>query len=554
MGNQKIYNSPYPLSHVPNNQSVSQFLLQSDPDDTPPDKVILEDFDNPNRQLTYGGLRYNAARDAAILRDNYGLRQGDVVCIYAYNSIGWVSMAHAVLWAGGCFCGINPLATSFELGHYFEVASPTITVVDASLLSKVTSGITKLKYPPKILIIEDISTPTRTLGKVYPDDFPRHNTKAISPLDLTSRDNKQVPAGMCFSSGTSGKPKAVVFSHHNLIAQLLSIRATNPFVHNGHMREVFFPSFSHVYGIVSAVLLPAWVGSYAQAMKKFDYMAYLERCADIRATVLRIVPAVAVRMAKDPDVKKLDLGCVQVAMCSGAPLSDEVVDNLKRLLAPGAGVLNGYGMSEATVTFLREVRRDKGASVGRPAAGVSLRVVDEDGNDVKEGQDGECFIRGPTVFMEYKGNTQETQAAKQEGWLRSGDVVRVDRDGFFYLTGRKKELIKFKGNQIAPAELEAVLLLHPNVADAGVCGVHDKALDTEIAFGFVTISYEVKEERHGELLAEIRDFVNERVAPYKRFREGLVHLDVLPKNTSGKLLRRHLVAKATELRKRQQKL
>ncbi|KAF4985875.1 hypothetical protein FDECE_16256 [Fusarium decemcellulare] len=553
MGNQRIYTSPYPPPNVPINQSVSQFLLHSDPDDTSPEKVILVDFDNPHRQLTYGGLRHNAARDAAILGNSHGLKEGDVVCIYAHNSVDWATMAHAVLWAGGCFCGINPLATSFELVHYFETALPKIVVVDASLLPKVTKAVKKLKYSPEILIIDDTSC-TTTGYKIYPTEFPRQNTAPIKPIDLTSRDNRQVPAGMCFSSGTSGKPKGVVFSHHNLIAQLLTLRATNPFMHNGHMREVFFPSFSHIYGIVSAVLLSAWVGSYMQTMTRFDYMAYLKRCAEIRATVLRIVPSVAVRMVKDPDVKTLDLSSVQAVMCSGAPLSHDVATDLQKLLAPGAGVLNGYGMSEATVTLLREVRRDKSASVGRLSAGVSVRIVDDDGQDVELGQDGECLIKGPTLFMEYKGNRSETQAAKKDGWLRSGDVVRADEDGFFYLTGRKKELIKFKGNQIAPAELEAVLLLHPKVTDAGVCGVYDKGLDTEIVVGFVTISEDVVREEHPEMLKGIRDFVNERVAPYKRLREGLIHLDALPKNASGKLLRRHLEAKATELRSRQQKL
>ncbi|KAH6898112.1 4-coumarate-CoA ligase [Thelonectria olida] len=329
------------------------------------------------------------------------------------------------------------------------------------------------------------------------------------------------------SSGTSGKPKGLAFSHHNLIAQLLSIRAANPFLHNEHIPEAFLPSFSHIYGIVSAVLLLAWVGSYVQAMRKFNYMQYLRRCAAMKATVLRLVPAVAARMVKDPEVRRLDFGCAQAAMCSGAALSDD------------GGVLNGYGMSECKVTLLGETRTNKGASDGRPAAGVSVRIVDESVNDVEPGTDSECLVKGPTVFMEYKGNPSETQAAKTDGWLRSGDVVRADEDGYFYLTGRRKEPIKFKGNQIAPAELEAVLLLHPQVADAGVCGVKDKELDTELLL----------DEKREELLEEVREFVNARVASFKRLRERLVYMEALPKNTSGKLLRRHLTAKATEMRR-----
>ncbi|KAK7429087.1 hypothetical protein QQZ08_004302 [Neonectria magnoliae] len=554
MADHHIYNSPYPMPNVPIHQSISQFLVQGDPDDTPPDKVILADFDNPSRHLTYSGLRHNAARDAAILRKAHRLDEGDVVCIYASNSVDWAALAHGVLWAGGCFCGINPLATSFELVHYFGVASPKIVAVDESLLQNVLDAIIRLEFTPEVLVIEDASKTTVHGHVVYPRDFDRQNTAPIPPFDLSSRDNRKQPAGMCFSSGTSGKPKGVVFSHHNLIAQLLWIRATNPFLHNGHMREVFFPSFSHVYGIVSAVLLPAWVGSYAQAMKSYNYMGYLERCAEIRATVLRLVPAVAVRMVKDPVVRRMDFSCVQAAMCSGAALSDDVVRDLRGLLAENAGVLNGYGMSEATVTLLRETRQDKGASVGRPAAGVSVRIVDDNNEDVEPGTDGECWIRGPTVFMEYKDNASETREAKQDGWLRSGDVVRVDSDGFFYLTGRKKELIKFKGNQIAPAELEAVLLLHPQVVDAGVCGVRDARLDTEVAVGFVSVAADVAPEKRAEVLEEVRMFVNGRVAAYKAFREGLFYLQTMPRNSSGKLVRWELVVKAMELRRRRQKL
>lgn len=346
-------------------------------------------------------------------------------------------------------------------------------------------------------------------------------------------------------------------SHYNLLAQILGLRSTNPFLHCSRVCEVFFPSFAHVYGLVSAVLMPAWVGSYLQIMKRFDYLEYLRRCASIKATVLRLVPAAAVRMIKDPMVKQLDLTSVQAVMCSGAGLSDTTVEALKGMLAPGAGVLNGYGMTEATVTLLRETRADKGASVGRPAAGVSIRVVDDEVNDVLSGADGECLVRGPTVFLEYKDNPSATQEAKgHNGWLRTGDIVRVDTDGFFYLTGRKKELIKFRGNQIAPAELEAVILLDSRVTDAGVCGVFDKDLDTEIPVAFVTLKNctSLSSSECTEILRQLKQFVNERVAPYKRLRRDLVHLETLPKNASGKLLRHVLAAEATKLAERQAKL
>ncbi|KAK2775857.1 phenylacetyl- ligase [Colletotrichum kahawae] len=385
-------------------------------------------------------------------------------------------------------------------------------------------------------------------GDVFSLDFRSSKENPVPTFNLSTRDNRKVPAGMCFSSGTSGKPKGVVFSHHNLIAYLLTLRATNPFTHNAYMREAFFPSFAHIYGIVSGVLLPAWVGNHVQPMRKFEYLPYLRRCSELKATVLRLVPAAAVRMVKDTAIMDLDLSSVHTVMCSGAPLSDTTVKGLKQLLGPETNVLNGYGMSEATITLLRHTRNGKkGASVGKPAAGVTVRVVDDNFDDVPMGIEGECLVKGPTVFLEYKNSPTETASTFRDGWLCTGDVVKVDEDGFFWLTGRKKELIKYKGNQIAPAELEAILLSYPSVTDAGVCGMAWGGDGEEVPIGFVCLPPSTEKVDHSKTLDEIRIYMEERVAPYKRLRGGLHFLESLPKNNSAKLIRSELAAIASRI-------
>ncbi|CRK29798.1 hypothetical protein BN1708_015671 [Verticillium longisporum] len=484
----RIYHSPYPNPMVPTNLSVSQFLIQTNPDDVSPEKIIWQDFGDENQKVTYAGLRSNAAFDAAGLREMLGLKEGDVMCIIATNSALWASLAHAVLWVGACF-------------------------------------------------------------SQYPRDIRNAAVSPMYPFDMSNGDNTKIPAGMCFSSGTSGKPKAVVLSHHNLIAQLLSVRATNPFTHTSTSREPFFPSFAHIYGIVSGVLAPAWIGNYVQPMRRFEYHPYLQRAAELKANILRLVPATAVRMTKYPEVKNLNLSAVHTVMCSGSPLSSDTVVALQQILSPEATVLNGYGMREATVTLLRNTRSgQKGASVGKPAAGMEVRIVDENYNDVQAGVDGECLIRGSSVFMEYKNNEAETAAAFRGGWMCTGDIVHVDQDGYFWLTGRKKELIKYKSHQIAPAELEAVLLSHPSVTDAGVCGVGDKATQEELPVGFVCLSTAMSNRDRSQTMERLSAFMNERVSSYKRLRGGLFLIESLPKNSSGKLLRRELVLLAERLR------
>jgi 4-coumarate--CoA ligase len=406
---------------------------------------------------------------------------------------------------------------------------------------------------PKILVIDYSSKKQSIHYATYPRDFVSY-TESMAPFNLSETDNRKVPAGMCYSSGTSGKPKGVMLSHYNLIAYLLTIRASNPLTHNAHMREPFFPSFAHIYGIISGWLLPSWAGNYVQAMRSFDYYPYLRRCSEIGATIVRLVPAAAVRMAKDLEVKKLDLRTVHTIMCSGAPLSAGTIQDLQTVLNPTATVLNGYGMSEGSITILRETRPTMGASVGRPQAGVSIRIVDNEGNDVPLGLDGECWVKSPTVFMGYKGNPTATAEAFRDGWLCTGDVVKVDRDGFFWLTGRKKELIKYKGNQIPPAELEAVLLKHESVVDAGVCGIQAGGDSGELPVACVILSADVDPSKYTTVLENINQYVNERVAPYKRLRGGLFRIDALPKNNSGKLVRKDLAAIVEKLRKRESKL
>ncbi|CAK7207428.1 hypothetical protein SEUCBS139899_010238 [Sporothrix eucalyptigena] len=557
-----IYQSQFPAPPTPQNLSISQFLVRTNPDDVPADKTIICDFENPGHSLTYGELRTRSAQGAAILRKNHGMKEGDVVCLFGQNSVNWMLLCHCVLWGGGCFAAVNALATPYELAHYFGIAKPTIIAVDAALLPKVQQALSDAPpaVKPRIIIIEDgLHNQVPSLPK-FPRDFIRFQHQSVAPYDLTGRDNRTIMAGMCFSSGTSGKPKGVMLSHHALISQLLCSRHTNPFINNAHVNEVFYPPFGHIYGLVSCVLFTAWVGHYAVAMKRFDFLPYLQRCADIRASVLRLVPATATRMTKDPAVCALDLTSVRTVMVAGAALSAETVRSLqKELLDPAAVVLNGYGMTEVTITMLRETQSHRAGSLGRIAAGTEMRIVNDDFQDVPKGTDGQCLVRGPTLFMGYRDNVTETEGSfytdpkTKDRWFCTGDVVQMDDDGFLWMTGRKKELIKFRGNQVPPAELEAILLTHPLVTDAGVCGVFDKALDTEVPVGAVTLAPSVAAADRPAVLEQVRAFMDEKVSPYKKLRGGLFHLDVLPKGTTGKLQRRDIPA-ALEAAKSKSKL
>jgi len=230
-------------------------------------------------------------------------------------------------------------------------------------------------------------------------------------------------------------------------------------------------------------------------------------------------------------------------LCSGAALSTDTLTALQARLG-GAAVFQGYGMTEANISTLKaHLSVQKSGSVGRLYANVEARLVDDDLNDVEPGKEGEMIVRGPTVFVRYRKNEKETASTFHNGWMRTGDILRLDDDGFFWLTDRKKELIKYKGNQVAPAELESLLLQHPDVREACACAKWDEAQGTELPMAYVTFQEHVKPDSAASrdaVLRNIREFVDEKLTPYKRLRGGVEVLDELPKTATGKVLRREL--------------
>ena len=243
---QRIYESTYGPLHVPTDVSVPQFLLRWNPDDVHPNKVIASDFDNPTSKLTYGDVRSRPAHGATGLVNRMGVKEGDVVVLFGLNSVNWLLLAHSIMWAGALFAGINAVATSHELVHYFEISEPKVVAVDRNLYPKVEAALqmsNKSQGEIKVLIIEDGTSASAGQDlPLFPRDIMNYSS-GRPPLDLTYRDNRTVPAAMCFSSGTSGKPKGVLLSHHNLIAYSLNGRASTPLIANYRSTEIFFPPF-----------------------------------------------------------------------------------------------------------------------------------------------------------------------------------------------------------------------------------------------------------------------------------------------------------------------
>jgi acyl-CoA synthetase (AMP-forming)/AMP-acid ligase II len=358
---EKVYQSIYPDIYVPTDVSLHQFLCARNPDDVPDDKVILEDLSPPKKSLTYGGLRRNAAIVAGNLSSKYGVKAGDAVVILAQNSVDYSLLAHSVMWAGGIIVGINWLASAYDIQHYLLIARPKLVVVDAQFrgrMQQALNGSKRISPKPPVVDLGGDS-PESLLGVALEGSQP------IEPFDLSGKDNRKYPAAIVFSSGTSGKPKGVQWSHYGAIAHLLTSRGATPETQNCREREVFYAPFAHMFGLLGGVLGPSYVGNYVLAMKQFNYDEWLEANSRIRATGMKMVPPTAVAISKDPKVEKLQLGSVNTIVCAGGTLQAEVVKRLQHVLK-GVSIVQSYGMSEAAVCGLRPVRSvEKSGSVGR---------------------------------------------------------------------------------------------------------------------------------------------------------------------------------------------
>ena len=464
------------------------------------------------RVLTYAALAEAVRRTAAGFAA-LGLRKGEVVGLYAPNVPEYPVVFYGAVSAGGVVTTANPLYTAPELARQLSDAGARFLVTVPALLDQAREAAAEAGVEA-VFTMDDPA--------LRGDGDPP--TVEIDPDDLVA---------LPYSSGTTGLPKGAMLTHRSLVANLCQVDAAG----SGSERDIVvaFLPFFHIYGLLLLMSLGIRLGLTTVTMPRFDLEQYLDLLEQHRSTRAYIVPPVALALAKHPAVEGRDLSSLELAFCGAAPMSDELEEAF--LARIGCPLVQGFGMTELSGVSHRtpeEASRRRKGSVGPPIPNTECRIVDlENGNDVAAGDIGEVLIRGPQVMRGYLGNPEATAATIDgDGWLRTGDIGRCDTDGYLYVVDRLKELIKYKAFQVAPAELEALLLTHPAVADAAVIPSPDDEAG-EVPKAFVVLRAQAAED---ELMA----FVAERVAPHKRIRK-LEVVEEIPKSASGKILRRVLV-------------
>ena len=485
------------------------------------DKPAL--IDGPSgRTITYeqldGGTRALAASLAA-----RGIGKGDVVAIYMPNLPEYALIFHGVIRAGATSTTANPLYTAHELAHQLNDSGARMLFTIGPFLENARAAAAEAGLSPEgIIVVGEGDGDETTLlelrdegGEVPEVDYDIGSDLAVIP----------------YSSGTTGLPKGVMLSHRNLIANVLQFTQVIEMQEDDVLIGVL--PFFHIYGLTEIMNAGRHFGATIVTMPRFDLDGFLGLIAEHRVTLTYVVPPIALALAKHPAVDGADLSSVRMVMSGAAPLSDDLSKAVAKRV--GAPTIQGYGMTELSpVTHVAPIDSQKGGSIGPAIPGTECRIVDpETGEDAER---GELWVRGPQVMVGYLNNEEATrETIDEDGWLHTGDIAEMDEEGHYAIVDRLKELIKYKGFQVPPAELEAILINHPCVADCAVIGVPDDEAG-ELPKAFVVISDEAVTDD------ELMEFVAEKVSPQKKVRI-VERIEAIPKSASGKILRRELAGR-----------
>ncbi|EIM79727.1 phenylacetyl-CoA ligase [Stereum hirsutum FP-91666 SS1] len=566
----EMHGPPLSPTMIPDDLTIAQFMLDRPhpyrSTSRPVEAPWLVD-DATGRKIGFEEIRARVFGLANTLSFDYGIRENDVVCLMSQNHVDYPLVIWALHRLGAIVTLTNPAFTSSELLYQLELTKVKAVVSDISSLSAVEEAATHYGIPQSRIILMDGNSSGRpkyaTIDTLVQGGLA--NTACFEERRLAPGEGKTKIAIFCFSSGTTGKPKAVAIPHYAPIANV--VQSALFWKSNGGSDSRFKPGdvslgvlpFFHVYGLILGLFWFLFCGVTVVVVPKFNFIDMLKSISTYKVTHLMLVPPHAVLLCKSPETRQYDLFSVRLCLFGAAPLSAELTNQFVKLF-PGAEVGQGYGMTEtATLVLLYPLSQRVGTigSAGHLLPGVSAKIVKADGSLAKVGEPGEFLIKTPAMALGYYQNEIATSETFINGYVHSGDEVAVDENGDFFVIDRLKELIKVRGFQVAPAELEGHLLDHTAVADACVVGVPDD-YSGEVPFAFVSVDPDTAKllkndatGRESERLKEdIRKFVADTKVYYKRLEGGIEFIETVPKTPSGKLLRRVLRDQAKAIRAR----
>ncbi|KAF8599410.1 acetyl-CoA synthetase-like protein [Ceratobasidium sp. AG-I] len=548
----RIYKSSYPDYVIPR-ESVFTKLFPSEPrfDESLP--AFIEAA--TGRTLSRGDVRDLSLRLGYGTRSLLNTKRGDTIMIFSPNSLVWPITLFGCVAAGLRCTLANSSYTPPELAHQLSDSRAGYVFVHPALLPMLFKAFEVLKVPAKEaqkrVIVMNFNEPAPKGAESFIQFDSLLKCGRLEGEERFDGDLADETVYLCYSSGTTGLSKGVETTHHNINTVLTIARAGFPGLVPGQDTMLGILPFYHIYGCVKVVQYPLTLGIPVVISPPFNPEEFCSYIQKYKITASLIVPPVLVQLASHPAVDKYDLSSLRFFFSGAAPLGPELTARVqKRLRGRGANVLvtQGYGLTETspTCTLLPLNRaEDKVGSAGELLPNLEARLVSEDGSDAKDGEPGEFWLRGPSVMKGYLNNVKATEnSITPDGWFKTGDIAVRDKEGFFTVVDRLKELIKYKGFQVPPADLENVLLTHPDIVDVGVIGVESVEQATELPrayvvhkTGYASFKSQADREAFGK---EVQAWIQKHVAKHKYLRGGVVVIEAIPKSPAGKILRRQL--------------
>ncbi|KDP36410.1 hypothetical protein JCGZ_08679 [Jatropha curcas] len=528
-----IFRSKLPDIYIPNHLPLHTYCFEN----------ISQFKDNPclingatGEIYTYADVELTSRKVAAGL-DKLGIQQGDVIMLLLQNSPEFVFAFLGASFRGAISTTANPFYTPAEIKKQLTASKAQLVITQAVYAEKVK----------QFAKDSDI--------KVMTIDSPPEDCLHFS--ELTSCDENDIPTvkinsddvvALPYSSGTTGFPKGVMLTHKGLVtsvAQQVDGENPNLYFHEKDVILCLLPLF-HIYSLNSVLLCGLRVGAAILIMQKFEINSLMELVTKYKVTIAPFVPPIVLAIAKSPVVDKYDLSSIRTVMSGAAPMGKELEDAVRAKL-PNAKLGQGYGMTEAgpvlsmCLAFAKEPFEIKSGACGTVVRNAEMKIVDPDtGNSLPRNQAGEICIRGSQIMKGYLNDPEATERTiDKDGWLHTGDVGYIDDDDELFIVDRLKELIKYKGFQVAPAELEAMLIAHPNISDAAVVPMKDEAA------GEIPVAFVVRSNGSKITEDEIKQYISKQVIFYKRISK-VFFTDAIPKAPSGKILRKDLRARLAD--------
>ncbi|KAL1554074.1 4-coumarate--CoA ligase 1 [Salvia divinorum] len=467
-----------------------------------------------------------------------GLRHGDTVMILLPNSPEFVFAFLGASYIGAVSTMANPYFTPAEVVKQAKASNAKLIITQACHVGKVNGY--AADNGVRVMLVD--SPPPEAVETDY-----------LQFSELISADESELPAvdispddvvALPYSSGTTGLPKGVMLTHKGLVtsvAQQVDGENPNLYIHSDDVMICVLPFF-HIYSLNSILLCGLRAGAAILVMQKFEIAPFLELIQKYKVTIGPFVPPIVLAIVKSPVVDKYDLSSVRTVMSGAAPLGKELEEAVRNKF-PNAKLGQGYGMTEAgpvlamCLAFAKEPFEIKSGACGTVVRNAEMKIIDtESGASLGRNQPGEICIRGDQIMKGYLNDPEATERTiDKQGWLHTGDIGFIDEDDELFIIDRLKEIIKYKGYQVAPAEIEALLLNHPNISDAAVVPMKDEQA------GEVPVAFVVKSNGSTITEDEIKQFISKQVIFYKRINR-VFFIDAIPKNPSGKILRKDLKA------------